>query len=198
MRRDVGVGYHSKGVHDQRFPAPRRPSMSPPQLPATDARIRPSKTKRKHEMHALQALGVELAALDPARLATLELPETLLDAIAAARNVASHEARRRQMQYIGRLMRDVDPGPIRAALAAWAEGPRHERERFASLERWRDRLLDEPEALQAFVEQYPGAPRDTLAALVEAARGERARGAAPAKARLLFRELRRIVEHGSI
>jgi len=159
--------------------------------------MRPSKTKRKHEMHALQELGVELVALDPARLASLALPEPLVDAIASARTIASHEGRRRQMQYVGRLMRDVDPAPIRAALAALDEPSREERERFASLERWRDRLLDEPDAVQAFVEHYPDASRQTLHALVEGARAERARGAPPAKARLLFRELRRIVDHGS-
>ena len=159
--------------------------------------MRPSKTRRKHEMHALQELGVELVAIDPARLASLALPEPLVDAIASARAIASHEARRRQMQYVGRLMRDVDPASIRAALAAWGEPSREERERFATLERWRDRLLDEPDAVQAFVEHYPDAERRTLDALVEGARAERARGAPPAKARLLFRALRRIVEHGS-
>jgi len=172
--------------------------MSRPQLPSADPRMLPSKTQRKHEMHALQALGVDLVALDPARLASLALPEPLVDAIVTARTLARHEARRRQMQYIGRLMRDVDPEPIRAALAAWGEAPRRERERFAALERWRERLLDEPDGMQAFVERYPDAPRETIHALVEAARAERAHGAPPAKARLLFRALRRIVDHGSV
>ena len=167
-------------------------------MPSADPRMRPSKTQRKHEMHALQALGVDLVALDPARLATLALPEPLVDAIAMARTLLRHEARRRQMQYIGRLMRDVDPEPIRAALAAWAEGPRQERERFAALERWRERLLDEPDGVQAVAERSPDASRDTRHALVEAVRAERARGAPPANARLLFRELRRIIEHGSV
>jgi len=171
-------------------------SRSPFPSPDADAQSRPSKTQRKHEMHALQQLGVELTALDPGRLSTLALPEKLVDAITTARALSRHEARRRQMQFIGRLMRDVDPVPIREALAAWAEGPRRERERFASLERWRDRVLDEPDGLQAFVERYPSASRDVLAPLVDEARAERARGAPPAKARLLFRELRRILEHG--
>ena len=167
-------------------------------MPSADRRMRPSKTQRKHEMHALQALGVDLVALDPARLARLELPEPLVDAIGMARKLSRHEARRRQMQFIGRLMRDVDPEPIRAALAEWAEGPRQERERFAALERWRDRLLDEPDGMRAFVERYPDTPRETISALIADARAERARGAPPAKARLLFRELRRIVEHGPV
>jgi len=173
--------------------------MSRPQLPLpdADARLGPSKTQRKHEMHALQELGAELVALDPARLATLALPERLVDAIAMARTIHRHEARRRQMQFIGRLMRDVNPEPIREALTAWAEGPKRDRQRFALLERWRDRLLDEADALEAFVDAYPGASREALAALVDAARAEGARGAAPAKSRVLFRELRRIVENES-
>lgn len=173
--------------------------MPRPQLPAPDDGIpeAASKTRRKLEMHELQDLGVALVALDPRRLATLELPEPLVDAIVLARKTNRHEARRRQMQYIGRLMRDVDPAPIRAALAAWGEGPRRERERFALVERWRDRLLDEADGLQAFVAAYPGAPHDALAALVAAARAERARGAPPAKSRALFRELKRMVGNES-
>ena len=164
---------------------------------ADDARVARSKTQRKHEMHALQALGVELVALDPARLGTLDLPERLVDAIALARTLHRHEARRRQLQFVGRLMRDVDAEPIRAALSAWAERPERERDRFALVERWRDRMLDEPDGVQVFVDHYPDASREALAALVDAARAERGRGAPPSKSRKLFRELRRIVEHGS-
>ena len=164
-------------------------------LPHGDGALPPSKTRRKHDMHALQQLGVALIALDPKRLATLDLPEALFDAIALARTITRHEARRRQMQYIGRLMRDIDAAPLRAALAGWAEGPRRERARFALLERWRDRILDDADGLQAFVAEYPGAPRDALAALVTGVRDERARGAPPRKSRALFRELARIVEN---
>ena len=108
----------------------RPPDAAPDRVDARDA---PSKTRRKHDMHALQALGVALVALDPKRLATLALPEQLAEAIAFARRVRQHEARRRQMQYIGRLMRDVDPAPLRAALEAWAKAPRGERTRFEKL-----------------------------------------------------------------
>src|SRR6476661_8880938 len=85
--------------------------------PARDAP--PSKTRRKHEMHALQDLGEELVSLDPARLRSLDLPERLQDAVLLARTITRHEARRRQMQFIGRLMRDVDPAPLEAALKRW-------------------------------------------------------------------------------
>src|ERR1700736_5432847 len=73
-----------------------------------------SKTRRKAEMHVLQELGESLVAQSPARLELLGLPERLAAAIAEARNMTGREARRRQMQFIGRLMRDVDIEPIRA------------------------------------------------------------------------------------
>jgi ribosome-associated protein len=166
----------------------------PEPLPQNDdLRYAPSKTRRKQEMHELQELGVALVTLDPARLATLDLPEQLVDAIALARTLTRHEARRRQMQFIGRLMRDVDANPLRAALAAWSAGPERERARFALLERWRDRVLDEAGGLDAFLDAHPSAPRAALAALVADVRAERARGAPPRKSRALFRELTRIV-----
>ena len=163
-------------------------------LPHDGATLPPSKTRRKHDMHALQQLGVALIALDPKRLATLDLPEALVDAIALARTITRHEAKRRQLQYIGRLMRDVDPGPLREALARFAQGPERERAQFALVEQWRDRALAGPEGVQAFVAAYPNASAESLAKLAAAARDERARGTAPHKSRALFRALSRIVE----
>ena len=96
-----------------------------------------SKTRRKAEMHDLQSLGEALVRLPAARLAELGLPERLADAIEQARAISKHEARRRQMQFIGRLMRDVDPDPIRARLAQWGEAPAAEKARLAAVERWR-------------------------------------------------------------
>ena len=172
------------------------PSPRFPQTPAadTDERDAPSKTQRKHEMHALQDLGLALAELDPARLATLELPERLVEAIALLRRITKHEARRRQLQYIGRLMRDVEPAPLREAMDAWEHGSDRERARFAATERWRSRLLDEPEALDAFVTAHAGASRALLAGLIADAKAERLKGAPPRKFRALFREIKRIVD----
>lgn len=163
----------------------------PPREVAPDAL---SKTKRKRDMHALQDLGAELVALDAKRLASLDLPERLVDAIALTRTITRHEARRRQMQYIGRLMRDVDPEPLRVALAAWTRGSQAERAQFALVERWRDRVLQEPGGVDAFADAYPDAPREPLASLATAAREERARGAPPHKSRELFRALKRMIE----
>ena len=74
----------------------------------------PSKTRKKQAMHELQALGAALVALPDGSLASLSLPDSLAQAIAEARRIPSREGKRRQLQYIGRLMRDVDPEPIRA------------------------------------------------------------------------------------
>ncbi len=128
-------------------------------------------------MHDLQALGEALVGLDRARLAQLGLPERLVDAIDDARGITRHEARRRQLQYVGRLMRDVDPAPIAAALERWSEGPRAEKAQFAALERWRDRLLADDAALDDLVVRYPSADRARVALLVREARHERASGA---------------------
>jgi ribosome-associated protein len=148
-----------------------------------------SKTRRKHAMLALQDLGETLTGLKPDRLAALELPERLAEAIAIARKLTRHEARRRQMQYVGRLMRDIDPAPIEAQLANWAVAPNAEKARIADVERWRKRLLEEPGALEVLGTQFPRADRPRLAALVARAAEERGRGSPPHAYRELFREL---------
>jgi ribosome-associated protein len=148
-----------------------------------------SKTRRKHAMLALQDLGERLVSLSDTRLAELALPEALVQALREARRITRHEARRRQMQYIGRLMREVDPEPIEARLAAWADAPNAEKARLAAVERWRERLMNEAGALEALCAERPDADRDALAALIARAGAERGRGAAPHAYRALFRAL---------
>jgi ribosome-associated protein len=156
-----------------------------------------SKTRRKRDMHDLQALGLALVAVDPARLATLGLPDRLAEAIALASRITSREGRRRQLQYIGRLMREVDADPIRAALARWAQGPASERARFAALERWRERVLHESDGVAAFVAAHPRADALALETLVADVRAERLRGGPPHRYRALFRELGRAIDEGA-
>jgi ribosome-associated protein len=160
---------------------------------ADDATPAPSKTRRKKDMHALQDLGESLVALEPAKLAELALPERLVDAISLARSITKHEARRRQMQYLGRLMRDVDPEPIRLALERFEAMPRAERARFAAAERWRDRLLAEEAAAAEFLAAHPDVDAAALATLVRDARAERGGGRPPHKSRALFRLVARAV-----
>ncbi|HTS23794.1 MAG TPA: ribosome biogenesis factor YjgA [Casimicrobiaceae bacterium] len=143
-------------------------------------------------MGALQSLGEALLELSPARRAELGLPERLLDALEAAGRITRHEARRRQLQFIGRLMRDVDPAPIRERLAQWAAAPNAEKARLHAVERWRERLLAERDALDGLCAEQPTADRDRLAALIEAAHAERARAQPPRAYRELYRALNRL------
>src|SRR5688572_5209953 len=85
---------------------------------------RPSKTRRKREMEALQQIGVELVQLNAGQLAQIELPDQLREAVLEAQRIRDFEGRRRQMQYIGKLMRGVDPAPIRVRLKQWSGATR--------------------------------------------------------------------------
>jgi len=112
---------------------------------------KPSKNARKREQQALQELGEHLIPLKPAELESIGLSEDLLDAVRAATRMKSHEALRRQKQYIGKLMRQADADLIRARLADLGARDRAEKQMFARAEKWRDRLLaGGPEALDSF------------------------------------------------
>jgi ribosome-associated protein len=165
----------------------RRPDETPPQaVPVAEQR---SKTQRKAEMDALQALGKALLNVGSARRAELDLPERLVDALDAAQRITQREARRRQLQFIGRLMRDIDAVPIRTRLAQWADAPNAEKARLHALERWRERLLAEGDALNRLCAEHPAADLARLAALVDAVHAERAHGQPPRAYRELFRAL---------
>lgn len=113
----------------------------------------PSKSARKRAATAAQKLGEQLIALGEADLAKLVLPEQLRDAIRIARNIRSHGGLARQRQYIGRLMREVDPAPLLEFLDAGSRTQAQEAERFRRIEAWRDRLIAEGDpALTAFAE----------------------------------------------
>jgi len=153
-----------------------------------------SKTRRKKNMHALQDLGEKLVALTPAQLASLELPERLADAIEQAKRVAGFEARRRQMQYIGRLMREVDAAPIAERVAAQQMSRQRENARHKDAERWRDRLLADESALTELTRSYPSLDTQQLRTLIRNVRKEQAQGRPPHAARALFRTLRTLID----
>jgi ribosome-associated protein len=131
---------------------------------------RTSKTQRKKAMHDLQDLGAQLVQLPFERLAELQLPEVLLDALDEYRRTRSHEGRRRQMQYIGKLMRQADEASIRDAVAAFSLG--HARDTLAlhQAERWREELVDRDDALTRWSAAHPGTDLQHLRSLVRAAR----------------------------
>ena len=149
-----------------------------------------SKTRKKKDMLALQDLGVKLVELNEQQLETMRLPESLLDAVLEARRLTKHEARRRQMQYIGRLMRDIDAAPIRDRLDTWLGQGREHTAQLHALERWRDELLAGDPALARFLGQYPSADSQQLRSLIRNARREQAAALPPKSYRELFRVLR--------
>jgi ribosome-associated protein len=156
---------------------------------------RPSKSAAKRAAHAAQGLGEALLRLPEAELAALGLPEALVEAIQAARRINSRGAAVRQRQYIGKLMRQVDPEPIRAALAARNARDARESERFRRIENWRERLITEGEAaLEELARWYPAIDMNEWRRRIDAARAERQRtGSGGAASRELFRVLRALL-----
>jgi ribosome-associated protein len=151
---------------------------------------RPSKTRRKKDMHELQSLGEELVELNADRLASVQLPEELRDAVEEARRIKSREGRRRQLQYIGRLMREVDPEPIREKLAGWAGQSREQTAREHEIAAWRERLIEDDAAFTALSSRCPNADFQRLRTLARNARADRTAGRPPRHYRELYRALR--------
>jgi ribosome-associated protein len=155
-----------------------------------------SKTQRKKQVLALQDLGGELLALSEEQLARIELPERLRDAVMAARRITKFEAKRRQLQYIGKLMRGVEVEPIRAALDAMLAGSRRQIAAHKRIESWRERLLAGPGALNELLAEFPGADAQRLRALIHGALRERAESRPPRAFRQLYHALRALIEQG--
>lgn len=155
--------------------------------------LAPSKTRRKQAMHELQEIGEQLVELNLKRLAELDLPESLVDAIMEARNISKHEARRRQMQYIGKLMREVDATPIQEKLDSWNGVSLQHTARLHLLERWRERLLADEKACTEFMQEYPTADLQHLRTLIRNAHKEKLANKPPKSFRLLFHELQAII-----
>ncbi|HEY2782193.1 MAG TPA: ribosome biogenesis factor YjgA [Steroidobacteraceae bacterium] len=153
-----------------------------------------SKSARKREAASLQELGVKLSALPDQEIKALDLPENLFIALRDLRRLPSHGAQVRQRQYIGKLMRNIDPEPVLAKLAERKQQHDVEIRHFQQIERWRDRLLSEPAvALGELLEEYPKADRATLTRLLEKAEKERLEQRSPVGARELFAFLRQLL-----
>ena len=130
----------------------------------------PSKTQLKAEADEKQALGEALLTLRADLMARLELPEKLLDAIAQARRISNFEGRRRQMQFIGKLMRPLDAEPIRAAIDEQLNGSAQLTLALHQAEQWRDKLVASDDALGDWLTEYPDTDSQQLRALIRQAR----------------------------
>jgi ribosome-associated protein len=150
----------------------------------------PSRSQKKREVEALQEMGALLVELPAAQFKRMVLPDALREAVAACRKITQNGALRRQKQFIGKLMRSVDPLPIQAQLDAFNGSSVAETARLHQAERWRDRLLAESDALTLFVNAHPAADATHLRQLIRAAHDETAKNKPPKAFRELFRVIR--------
>lgn len=155
---------------------------------------RPSKTRRKKDMHALQDIGADLVALSKDRLKQVPLDEDLRTAVELAQKINSHEGKRRQMQYIGKLMRTRDAAPIQTLLDMWSGESKAATAQLHLLERWRERLLESDEALTEFASEFahvcPQAELQALRTCIRNARKEKENNKPPKAFREIFQHLK--------
>lgn len=152
---------------------------------------RPNKTRLKQEAQELKSLGEQIIAMSATERARLPLSDDLLAAIDETARITSREARRRHMQYVGKIMRREHLDEIRAEFDTMAREKRQRELGFHHLEHWRDRLIEgDADTLSAFINEYPDVDRQMLAQLIRNARAERAADKPPASARKLFKLIR--------
>lgn len=156
----------------------------------------PSKSQRKRDMHALQDLGRKLLEANRKTLEECRLPQALLDAIAEYHRLPNaHGARKRQLQFIGRLMRDIDAAHVRDVLDKTGQHAAHEQRRFHELERKRDALVEgDDQVMEQIIAETPDIDIQHFRQLVRQSRKEQAAGGTPAASRKLFRYLRELSE----
>jgi ribosome-associated protein len=154
-----------------------------------------SKTRKKKEALSLQELGERLVKLSNDLIDDMDLPTEVYDAVMFAKTLKKHGARRRQMQYIGTLMRKYDPSPVEEALHNLDTGNKRKAAAFQELERWRDELIAGNRALmEEIIRTCPDAGRQQLSHLARQARKEMKSGKPPKASRALFRYLRDVSE----
>lgn len=150
---------------------------------------RPSKSQLKRDMHALQELGAALIALPKDALKRMPMPEALGDAVREARRITDHEGKRRQLQYVGKLMRslhDDETAALRTALDTFRGVNKSETARLHWIERTREQLLANDAALTEFIRNHPGVDPQEGRTLIRNARKEREQQKPPRYYRELF------------
>jgi ribosome-associated protein len=151
----------------------------------------PSKSQLKRDAHALQKLGAALVDIPENDWLTLQLPEALMSALRDAKRMPSRGARKRQLQYIGKLMREIDPEPVRRYFDDLRNEARRQTRRHQEAENWRERMIGEGDsAIDAWLLEHPDADRQHLRRLVRQARKERDADETPKSSRALFRYIR--------
>lgn len=156
----------------------------------------PSKSEVKRQMLARQSLGETLTELNEKQLAQMPIEDQrLLEAIRETRRIRSKNALRRHLAFVGKLMRNLDPAPIEAALEKLYKPAKQQNEAFHQLEQMRDEVLSAGVAgIEAVLQRWPEADRQQLRQLVLQHQREEPQGKPPAASRKLFRYLRELQE----
>ena len=155
---------------------------------------KPSKSAKKREYLALQALGERLIDLTPEQLDDIDLDDRLRDAVMAAKSMRSHGALRRQKQLIGKLMRSADAEPIEAALISLGREGHEARRLFRDAEDWRDRIVRSPRAALGEFVEWSGAADPAVEKCVEALESAVGDSARKTAKRNLFRAIHSQIE----
>lgn len=142
--------------------------------PHDDGAARPSKSELKRQAHDQQAIGQALAEMPESTLAATPMPDNLRDAVLELRRTRSHEGRRRQLQYVGKLMRQVDIEPLRAAVASAQLGRAHDALALHKAEHWRAELMADDDALTRWMAEHPDTDLQRLRTLIRNARKDAA------------------------
>jgi len=158
---------------------------------------RPSKTKQKEAMHELRDLGAELVELSVGQLKRIKLPENIYDAVRDCQKITAHGARRRQVAYLGKLMRGVDDEPIRAGLAMLRGESSAETARLHRLERFRTRLLEDEAVLAEIAALWPSLDLQHLRTLRRNALKEQENNKPPKNFRAIFQVLQELDKQGT-
>jgi ribosome-associated protein len=151
-----------------------------------------SKSQRKRDLHDLKQLGADLLEFSDAALRQMDLPESLLDAVLSGKHITANGARKRQLQYIGKLLKEIDAAPVRAAVNARKHQHDTDTRAFHRLETLREQLLLGDEALREVLALFPRADRQHLRKLARQARQEQSTGQPRGAGRALFRHLREL------
>lgn len=150
-----------------------------------------SKSQRKRDVEALQAMGAELVKLSADRVKALDLPDDLRVAVLECQRITSHGALRRQMQFIGKVMRNIEDVEAIAEQLAEVRGESDAaKARFHELERWRARLLEDDGAVTEWLQAHPDSNAQQLRQLIRNARKEAELGKPPKSSRELFKLIR--------
>ncbi len=168
------------------------PETEEEMVPETEGK---SRTKAKHEVEALQRLGERLIELSKEQIKSMAIPDDLKREVLFAKTITRHGAKRRQLQYIGSIMRDIDPESVVTAIDRLSMARAMASSKFKKMEQLRDELIQGNQtSLNSFIDDHPQADRQRLRQLARNAKNEIAAEKPPKSSRALFKYIRELTE----